>query len=109
MAKMDGDKIKEKYEKVRAEYQEHQKRERQRKKKLRAKEATERKMVAGEFVLYLLENGEYDRDRFMARLDQYLDNDRRRSLFGLEPREKSPDTSEQGASLSPVEQGSSES
>ena len=109
MAKMDGDKIKERYEKVRAEYQEHQKRERQRQKKLRAKEATERKMVAGEFVLYLLENGEYDRDRFMARLDQYLDNDRRRALFGLEPREKSPDTSEQGAPLPPVEQGSSES
>ena len=109
MAKVDGDKIKEKYEKARADYQEHQKRERQKRKKLRAKEATERKMVAGEFVLYLLENGEYDRDRFMARLDQYLDNDRRRFLFGLEPRENSPDTSEQGASLSPVEQGPSES
>ena len=106
MAKVDGDKLKERYEKVRAEYQEHQKRERQKRRKLKAKEATERKLVAGEFVLFLLENGEYDRERFTARLDQYLDDDRRRSLFGLEPRAEAPKTADQDAPLPLVEQGS---
>ena len=106
MAKVDGDKLKERYEKARAEYQEHQKRERQKRRKRKAKEATERKMIAGEFVLFLLENGEYDRERFTARLDTYLDDDRRRSLFGLEPREETPKTAEQDASLPLIEQGS---
>lgn len=109
MAKLTGDKLKERYEKVRAEYQEHQKRERQKRRKLKAKEATERKMIAGEFVLFLLENGEYDRERFMTRLDRYLDDDRRRSLFGLEPREEASETTKQDASLPLVEQGSDES
>ena len=72
MAKVDGDKLKARYEKARAEYQEHQKRERQKRRKLKAEQDTERKLVAGEFVLFLLENGEYDRNRFMTRLDRYL-------------------------------------
>ncbi len=109
MAKPDGDKLKARYEKIRAEYQEHQRREQQKRRKLREKENTERKIVAGEFVLFLLDNGEYDRERFMTRMDKYLDDDRRRSLFGLEPREKSPETAEQSASLSLVKQGSGES
>ena len=70
MAKVDVDKIKERYEKARADYQELQKRERQRRRKLKAKQDTERKIVAGEFVLFLLENGEYDRERFMTCLGQ---------------------------------------
>ena len=108
MAKVDGDKIKERYEKARAEYQEHQKRERLKRRKLKAKEATERKIVAGEFVLFLLENGEYDRDRFMTRLDKYLDDNRRRSLFGLSALDEGPETAEQSASLPLVEQESVE-
>lgn len=106
MAKLTGEKLKERYEKIRAEYQEHQKRERQKRRQLKAKENTERKIVAGEFVLFLLENGEYDRERFMTRLDRYLDDDRRRSLFGLEPRDEAANTTDQDASLPLVEQGS---
>ena len=109
MAKIDGDKIKERYEKARAEYQENQKRERQKRRELKAKQDTERKIVAGEFVLFLLENGEYDREQFMTRLDKYLDDDRRRSLFGLEIRDETKDTTEQSASLPLVEQGPGES
>ena len=108
MAKVDGDKIKERYEKARAEYQEHQKRERLKRRKLKAKEATERKIVAGEFVLFLLENGEYDRERFMTRLDKYLDDNRRRSLFGLSALDEGPETAEQDSSLPLVEQASVE-
>ena len=109
MAKVDGDKIKERYEKALAEFQEHQKLERQKRRKIRAKENTERKIVAGEFVLFLLDNGEYDRERFMTRLDKYLDDDRRRSFFGLEIRGEALETAEQDASLPLVEQGPSES
>ena len=109
MAKLTGEKLKERYEKVRAEYQAHQKRERQKRRELKAKEDMERKIVAGEFVLFLLENGEYDRERFTARLDQYLDDDRRRSLFDLEPRAGAPETAEQDTPLPLVEQGSDES
>ena len=109
MAKLTGDKLKERYEKVRAEYQEHQKRERQKRRKRKAQEATERKLVAGEFVLFLLESGEYDRERFTARLDTYLDDDRQRELFGLEPCAEASETAEQDASLPFVEQGSDES
>ena len=109
MAKVDGDKLKERYEKARAEYQEHQKRERQKRRKLKAKQDTERKIVAGEFVLFLLENGEYDRHRFMTRLDRYLDDNRRRSLFGLSEIGETPETAEQEAPLPLVEQESGES
>lgn len=109
MAKLTGEKLKERYEKVRAEYQAHQQRERQKRRKLKAKENTERKIVAGEFVLFLLENGEYDRERFTTRLDRYLDDDRRRSLFGLGPRAEVPETTDQDTSLPLVEQGSDES
>ena len=108
MAKVNGEKLKERYEKVRAEYQAHQQRERQKRRKLKAKEATERKLIAGEFVLFLLENGEYDRERFTARLDRYLDDDRRRALFGLEPRAETLETAEQDTPLPLVEQGSDE-
>ena len=109
MAKVDGDKIKERYEKVRAEYQEHRKRERQKRRKLKVQEDTERKIVAGEFVLFLLDNGEYDRDRFMTRLDKYLDDNRRRALFGLETCDETTKTAEPDASLPLAEQGSGES
>ena len=57
---------------------------------------TEYKLVAGEFVLFLLENGEYDRHRFMTRLDKYLDDNRRRSLFGLPAVDETPETRQTG-------------
>ena len=41
MAKVDGDELRERYEKARAEYQEHQKRERQKRRKLKAKQDLE--------------------------------------------------------------------
>ena len=108
MSKVDGDKIKERYEKARADYQEHQKRERARRKKQKARADMERKIVAGDFVLFLLENGEYDRERFMTRLDKYLDDNRRRSLFGLSALDEGPETAEQDSSLPLVEQASVE-
>ena len=99
MAKLDGDKIKERYEKARADYQELQKRERQKRRKLRDKQDTERKIVAGEFVLFLLESGEYDRERFMTRLDKYLDDNRRRLLFGFPALDEGSETAEQDDTL----------
>lgn len=45
-----------------------------------AKADVERKIVAGEFVLSLLDSGEYDRQRFMSRLDTYLRDNRGRAL-----------------------------
>ena len=108
MAKVDGDKIKERYEKARAEYQENQKRERQKRRKLKARENIERRIVAGKFVLFLLDNGEYDRERFMTRLDKYLDDNRRRALFSLSEVDETTETTEQGAALPLVEQRSSE-
>ena len=47
MAKVDGGKLKERYEKARADYQEHLKRERAKRKKEKARNDTERKIVAG--------------------------------------------------------------
>lgn len=106
MAKVDIDKLKAKYEKVRAEYQKHQKSERKKLRELKAKDDLERKIVIGEFVLFLVETGEYDRERFMTRLERYLEDDRRRSLFGFEKREETTETTEQEAGLQLVEQGS---
>ena len=108
MAKVDGDKIKERYEKARADYQELQKRERQKRRKLRDKQDTERKIVAGEFVLFLLENSEYDRERFMTRLDKYLDDNRRRLLFGLPRLDEGSETAGQDDTLPLDEQASVE-
>ena len=92
MAKVDGEKIKERYEKARADYQAHQKRE----------------LVAGEFVLFLLENGEYDRERFMTRLDKYLDDNHRRLLFGFPTLDEGSETAEQDDTLPLDEQASVE-
>lgn len=55
VAKVDTDKIKERCEKACQDWQAHQKREREQRKKQRARETTERKIVAGEFVLSLLD------------------------------------------------------
>ena len=106
MAKLDGEKLKARYEKVRADYQEHQRRERKKRRELKAKEDLERKIVIGEFVLFLLDSGEYDRDRFMTRLDRYLDDNRRRFLFGLETSDETTETTSHDASLSLVDQES---
>ena len=104
MAKVDSDKLKARYEKARQDWQAHQKRERERRKKLRARDDTERKIVAGEFVLSLLDSGEYDRNRFMSRLDTYLSDNRRRALFGLPPRNETPETVSQDVENAPVEE-----
>ncbi len=108
MAKADGEKIKERYEKARTDYQAHQNRERAKRKKLKAQADTERKIVAGEFVLFLLENGEYDRERFMTRLDEYLDDNRRRLLFGLPTLDEGSETAKQDDALPLDEQASVE-
>lgn len=104
MAKVDADKLKARYEKARQDWQAHQKRERERRKKQRVREDTERKIVAGEFVLSLLDSGEYDSARFMSRLDTYLDDTRRRALFGLPPRDEAPQTAAQDATNTPLEE-----
>ena len=53
MAKADGEKIKERYEKARADYQAHQKRERTKHKKLKAQADTERKTRGGRICPFL--------------------------------------------------------
>ena len=51
----------------------------------KAKEDTERKIVAGELLLSLVDSGEWPRDRFLSRLDTILTDNRKRELFGLSP------------------------
>ena len=109
MVKIDGDKLKERYEKARTEYQEHLKRERAKRKKLKAREDTERKIVVGEIVLSLVESGEWPRERIMARLDTYLSDNRQRALFDLPPRDETPETETQGAENTSVDGASTAS
>lgn len=85
MAKVDAEKLKARYDKARAEYLAHQKRERDKRRKQKVREDTERKIVAGELLLSLVESGEWPRDRFLARLDTTLTDNRRRALFELPP------------------------
>ena len=93
MAKVDIDKIKDRYLKARGEWQEHLKRERLQRRKQKAKEDLERKIVAGEFLLSLVDSGEWPRDRFLSRLDTMLTDNKKRELFGLSPVDESVDTS----------------
>ena len=85
MAKVNADKIKERYLKARSEWQEQLKRERVQRRKQKAKDDLERKVVAGEFLLSLVESGEWPRERFLSRLDAILTDNWRRELFGLSP------------------------
>ena len=85
MAKVDADKIKERYLKARSEWQEQLKRERVQRRKQKAKEDTERKIVAGELLLSLVDSGEWPRERFLSRLDTILTDNKKRELFGLSP------------------------
>ena len=85
MAKVDTDKIKERYLKARSEWQGHLKRERVQRRKQKTKEDTERKIVAGELLLSLVDSGEWPRERFLSRLDTILTDNRKRELFGLSP------------------------
>lgn len=59
MPKVDVDKLKSRYEKARQDWQAHQKREREQRKKQKAKADTERKIIAGEMLLSLVESGEW--------------------------------------------------
>ena len=85
MAKVDADKIKERYLKARSEWQEQLKRERVQRRKQKAKDDMERKIVAGELLLSLVDNGEWPRERFLSRLDTILTDNKKRELFGLSP------------------------
>ena len=85
MAKVNTDKIKERYLKARSEWQEQLKRERVQRRKQKAKEDTERKIVAGELLLSLVDSGEWPRERFLSRLDTILTDNKKRELFGLSP------------------------
>lgn len=109
MAKVDGDKLKQRFEKAKKDYQAHLKRERAKRKKEKARDDTERKIVMGEMVLSLVENGEWPRERVMSRLDTYLIDNRRRSLFDLPPRDETPETVSQGSESSPVDGAASAS
>lgn len=109
MAKVDADKLKARYEKARQDWQAHQKHEREKRKKRKAREDRERQIVAGEFVLSLLDSGEYDRQRFMARLDTYLSDNHRRALFDLPPRDETPETAARNTDNTPVEESPAES
>ena len=93
MAKVDAAKLKERYEKARGEWQDHLKRERTQRRKQKAKDDTERKIVAGELLLSLVESGEWPRERFLARLDATLTDNKRRELFELPPLVDSPNSS----------------
>ena len=96
MAKVDGEKLKERYEKARADYQDHLKRERAKRKKLKVREETERKIVVGDMVLSLIASGEWPRERIIARLDTYLSDNRQRALFDLPPHNVIPEMITQG-------------
>ena len=85
MAKVDADKIKERYLKARSEWQAQLKRERVQRRKQKAKEDTERKIVAGELLLSIVDSGEWPRERFLSRLDTILTDNKKRELFGLSP------------------------
>ena len=85
MAKVDTEKLEARYLKARDKWRAHQKSEREKRKKKKAREDTERKIIAGEFVLSLVEKGDFNRQRFMTLLDDYLSDDRQRQLFDLKP------------------------
>ncbi len=93
MAKVNTDKIKERYLKARSEWQEQLKRERVQRRKQKAKEDTERKIVAGELLLSLVDSGEWPRERFLSRLDTILTDNWKRELFGLSPIDKAVNVS----------------
>ena len=97
MAKVDGEKLKERYEKARSEWQDNLKRERTQRRKQKARDDTERKIVAGELLLALVESGEWPRDRFLARLDATLTDNKRRELFEHPPLSGASDTSSEPA------------
>ena len=100
MAKVDADKIKERYLKARSKWQEQLKRERVQRRKQKAKEDTERKIVAGELLLSLVDSGEWSRERFLSRLDTILTDSRKRELFGLSPVDEASNVSSVSAETS---------
>ena len=100
MAKVDADKIKERYLKARSEWQEQLKRERLQRRKQKAKEDTERKIVAGELLLSLVDSGEWPRERFLSRLDTILTDNKKLELFGLPPLDKASNMSSVSAEMS---------
>ena len=100
MAKVNTDKIKERYLKARSEWQEQLKRERIQRRKQKAKEDTERKIVAGELLLSLVDSGEWSRERFLSRLDTILTDNRKRELFGLSPVDEASNVSSVSAETS---------
>ena len=103
MAKVDGEKLRERYEKARVDYREHLKQERARRKKKKVRDDTERKIVVGEMVLSLIESGEWPRERIMARLDTYLSDNRQRALFDLPPYDETVNAAAQDADSPPVD------
>ena len=83
MAKADAERIRDRYEKAKTAWDQHQKKARAKRRREKDQADAQRKTLAGELLLHLVDTNQYQRSAFLAQLDAYLTDDRQRALFDL--------------------------
>ena len=83
MAKADSGKIRERYEKAKAAYEEDQRKQRAKRRREKVQADARRETLIGKMVLHLVQTNQHQHDRLMTQLDAFLKDDKDRALFDL--------------------------
>ena len=83
MAKIDEERVRERYEKAKAAFDKLQREKRARHRREKAQADARRKTLIGELILHLVQTNQHQHDRLMTQLDAFLKDDKDRALFDL--------------------------
>ena len=100
MAKADSDKIRERYEKAKAAYEEDQRKQRAKRRREKVQADARRESLIGKMVLHHVQANPHQHDRLMTQLDTFLTDAKDRALFDLPAENDAP------ASVAPTGQPS---
>ena len=100
MAKADSDKIRERYEKAKATYEEDQRKQRAKRRHEKVQADARRETLIGKMVLHHVQTNPHQHDRLMTQLDAFLTDAKDRALFDLPAKNDAP------ASVAPTGQPS---
>ena len=101
MAKVDEASLIEQFNKAKKALDKFRKEERARQRCEKAQADARRKAIVGEMVLDYVQTNPHEHERLMARLDDYLTDDRDRTLFDLPSKEDAPASAPQDGSQDP--------
>ena len=103
MAKADSDKIRERYEKAKAAYEEDQRKQRAKRHREKVQADARREALIGKMVLHHAQANPHQHNRLMTQLDAFLTDAKDRALFDLPAKTDAPTDATPNGQQSPGE------